>query len=168
MIGAHGGSAHGHGTAATGMRPGKMMQQNHQGSAGNHGASGGPLSIYQSVNGQNQNNAWKAIDMNLTKGQSNSAQTSQASNQQHRNGSGRFGAGQLQVHNNQQFGTIVHPSIIKTNNLMMESIVSGAGSKPDGHQGVAKKISPQTVLNNTTIQPLSSQLPYGSVAVGTK
>jgi hypothetical protein len=72
------------------------------------------------------------------------------------------------VHNNQQFGTIVHPSIIKTNNLMMESIVSGAGNKADGHQGVTKKISPQSILNNTTVQPISSQLPYGSVGAGAK
>lgn len=85
--------------------------------------------------------------MNLTKGQSNSAQASQTSNQQHRNGNGRFGTSQLQVHNNQQFGTIVHPSMIKTNNLMMESIVSGAGGKADGHQAVTKKISPQSLLN---------------------
>jgi hypothetical protein len=41
--------------------------------------------------------------------------------------------------------------MIKTNNLMMESIVSGGGSKGDGHQGGAKKMSPQGLLNNTTV-----------------
>lgn len=36
----------------------------------------------------------------------------------------------MQMHQNnpQQFGTIVHPSIIKTNNLMMDSILSNMNS----------------------------------------
>ena len=38
--------------------------------------------------------------------------------------------------------------MIKTNNLMMESIVSGANNKGDLQN---KKISPQSVLNNTTV-----------------
>lgn len=45
-----------------------------------------------------------------------------------------------------QFGTIVHPSIIKTNNLMMES------TKDQKKQN----------LNNTTIQPISTHLAYGN------
>jgi hypothetical protein len=56
----------------------------------------------------------------------------------------------------------VHPSIIKTNNLMMESIVSGG--KNDGIQG-SKKMSG---LNNTTIQPISTHLAYGSAGNGSK
>jgi hypothetical protein len=54
-----------------------------------------------------------------------------------------------------QFGTIVHPSIIKTNNLMMESI----GSTKD-----PKKMN----LNNTTIQPISTHLAYASNQNSTK
>lgn len=84
--------------------------------------------------------------MNMTKGQSNSAQQSQINSSQHqRNGNGRFGASQMAMRDNQQFGTIVHPSIVKTNNLMMESIV--ASGKHDGHQGGKKMAG----LNNTTI-----------------
>ena len=48
-----------------------------------------------------------------------------ASNTQHsRHVSNRFATSQMQMHQNtQQFGTIVHPSIIKTNNLMMDSLI---------------------------------------------
>ena len=48
----------------------------------------------------------------------------------------------MAMRDNQQFGTIVHPSIVKTNNLMMESIVTSG--KHDG----GKKMQG---LNNTTI-----------------
>jgi hypothetical protein len=83
-----------------------------------------------------QNAAWRALDINTTKGGS----------QQHQRA--KFGGSQMQMRDS-QFGTIVHPSIIKTNNLMMESI----GSTKD-----QKKMN----LNNTTIQPISSHLAYGS------
>jgi hypothetical protein len=52
----------------------------------------------------------------------------------------------MQMRGDNQFGTIVHPSIVKTNNLMMDSTKD------------AKKMN----LNNTTIQPISTHLAYGN------
>ena len=69
--------------------------------------------MYQQNVAQNPNQtttAWRAIDMTQP-GKTNAPPQSQQ-----RNGSSRFS-----TQPNQNFDTIIHPSIIKTNNLMMEN-----------------------------------------------
>ena len=76
-----------------------------------------------------------------------------ASQQNPRQAHQRFASNNL--NNTQQFNgtTVLHPSMIKTNNLMMDT----QGIKIEG----AKKA--QQNLNNTTIQPISQNLAYGAV-----
>jgi len=92
------------------------------------------------VGSNSTNPAWRAIDMTTTKGHHNSAINSQ---QNTRPSHQRFVSTNL--NNTQQFNgtTVLHPSMIKTNNLVMDA----QGNKIEQN----KKAS----LNNTTIQPIS-------------
>ena len=58
----------------------------------------------------------------------------------------------MQMHPNtqQQFGTIVHPSIIKTNNLMMDSLMQGIGTQ-----------KMQAQLNNTITSNMANYNTFG-------
>ena len=123
-----------YGTAGQAMRPNKGLQQS------NNQALATGTSIYSSVNNQNMQNAWKAIEMNTTKGHSSQGHSHQ------RNISSRFATNPVP---NTQLSSIVHTSGIKTNNLVMDSM---SNHKAD------KKVN-----LNTTIQPLSSNLGYNSV-----
>lgn len=103
-----------------GLRPSKIQNIAANSTMGNHSS------------GSNQN-PWRAYEMSAVVPQKqNSAGTQPSSSQHQRHVSNRFTNSQMQMSNNgptgtqqqQQFGTIVHPSIItKTNNLMMDSLM---------------------------------------------
>lgn len=124
-------------TTASGIRPQKMNQQpsNHL----NQGIYNSSVSNKLS----NQNGAWRAVDLSA-KQSNNSRQIN--SRFAHQNNV-------QQLTNTQPISNVMHPSMIKTNNLMMDSIIS---NKSD----VIKK--PSNSFNNTIAQPLQ-HLNYGSV-----
>lgn len=75
-------------------------------------------------NNHSNQNAWRAYDMSMTSSKPAQPTGHTGSTQHSRHASNRFATSQMQMHQNtQQFGTIVHPSIIKTNNLMMDSLI---------------------------------------------
>jgi len=84
------------------------------------------------------NSAWRAIDISMQKGSSNSAQVSA---QNRSNNNPRFSQGNPP----QQYGTIVHPSMVKTNNLVMDS-------EPPKYQTEQSKLDKSPGLNTRNMR----------------